>query len=109
MYELHHNLLSQMLNGTGIFPYIYPAKLPKFRYNTAYIFRIWDTLLCAFYSNACNLSKFYVPLIFQFPIYLEILEPGVESSYLIYWLAWELGSKYIPKDPITFSDDDWGV
>ena len=29
-------------------------------------------------------------LIFQFPIYLE---PGV-LSYLIYWLAWELGSKY---------------
>ena len=30
-------------------------------------------------------------LIFQFLIYLE---PGVDRD-LIYWLAWELGSKYI--------------
>ena len=30
-------------------------------------------------------------LIFQFPIYFE---PGVDR-YLIYWLAWELGSTYI--------------
>jgi len=36
------------------------------------------------------------------------LEPGAESSYLIYWLAWELGSKeledqgyiniYVPRE-----------
>ena len=33
-----------------------------------------------------------VPLFLETPIYLK---PGVYSSYLIYWLAWELGSKCI--------------
>ena len=51
-------------------------------------------------------------LIFQLPIYLE---PGVGSSYLIYWLAWEpKGSKHIGnwkirvRHPVTPQPERFG-
>ena len=55
-------------------------------------------LKCCFIVHlCCNLampsssSFLCCAIIFQFPLYLK---PG-DDRYLIYWLAWELGSKYI--------------
>ena len=74
------------------FPSIVGMKLLEGWFNCSY--GLIPFTFVKLYTFRMNLISLTIPHLLVPYIYIY-LEPGVYSGYLIYWLAWALGSKYI--------------